>query len=227
MEALLTILSPPYLEQLFDGVLLTLGMTVAFLVIGTIWGIALTILRSVKGLGWLVAAYVSFHRNIPLLVQILFWYFAVAEIVPLQVNRWINQFGLAEVAYATIAISLSFGAFVSEDIRSGIASLEKVQFEAARAIGLTFVQAMLLVILPQAVRIAMPALTNQVLLFFKGTSLASAIGVAELTHAAHSINDETFMTFQVFGVATVVYLGLSLIIMYVSERLSKRGVGRA
>ena len=99
-----------------------------------------------------------------------------------------------------------------------------VQYEAARAVGLSYIQSMRLVVVPQAARISLPALTNQFLLYFKGTSIASAVGVAELTHAAYSVNNTTYLTFQTFSIVTVLYLVISLLIMALSAWLNKERV---
>lgn len=219
MSDYLTILSEPHLGMILQGALMTLMLTAAILFFGGIWGVVITMLRSVRLLDRVLALYVSIHRNVPLMVQILFWYFASPSLLPDVVNNWINS-GQSEVYFATIAISLAFGAYISEDLRSGMRALPPVQYEAARAVGLSYVQAMRLVIVPQAARISLPALTNQFLLYFKGTSIASAIGVAELTHAANTVNNETYLTYQTFAVVTVIYLAISLAIMAVSTRLT-------
>lgn len=226
MGDFLTVVSPPYLQQFASGLSLTLLMSVAFLILGGLWGVFLTMLRMVSAIDPFVAAYVSVHRNVPLLVQVLFWYFAAPEFLPAFVTDWINQRS-SEIYFAIVAISLAFGAYVSEDLRSGIRSLPAVQYEAARAVGLSYVQAMRLVIIPQAARVSLPALTNQFLLYFKGTSIASAIGAAELTHAAYSINNTTYLTYQTFAVATVLYLAISLVIMAASGWLQHAGGRRA
>jgi polar amino acid transport system permease protein len=221
MSDFLTILSEPNLGVILQGALMTLMLTVAILLFGGIWGVLITMLRAVRVLDQIFAFYVSIHRNVPLMVQILFWYFAAPSLLPNALNDWINR-GQSEVYFAIIAISLAFGAYISEDLRSGMRALPPVQYEAARAVGLSYVQAMRLVIVPQAARISLPALTNQFLLYFKGTSIASAIGVAELTHAANTVNNETYLTYQTFAVVTVIYLAISLAIMAVSARLVDR-----
>lgn len=222
MSGFATILSSPYLEQFASGLVLTLLMTLAFVLIGGLWGIVLTMLRAVPGLDPVIAFYISCHRNVPLLVQLMFWYFGATELLPSAIVDWVNQRS-SEVYFAVWAISLAFGAYVSEDLRSGIRALPPVQYEAARAVGLSYIQAMRLVIIPQAARISLPALTNQFLLYFKATSIASAIGAAELTHAAYSINNATYLTYQTFAVATALYLAISLLIMSGSEWLRRRG----
>ena len=225
MHDFLTILSEPHIGTILGGLRLTLLLTTAILVLGGMWGVLLTLLRALSPLEPIIEFYISIHRNVPLMVQILFWYFAAPSLLPDAVNVWINS-GDSEAYFAIVAISLGFGAYISEDLRSGIRALPMVQYEAARAVGLSYVQAMRFVIVPQAARNALPALTNQFLLYFKGTSIASAIGVAELTHAANSVNNETYLTYQTFAVVTIIYLAISLAIMWISARLSRTSAAR-
>jgi len=101
-------------------------------------------------------------------------------------------------------------AYFYEDIRSGIRAIAATQVEAARAIGLNAVQALGYVILPQAVRVAVPPLVNRSVILLKDTSLAMVIGVTDLTYQTKHIENTTFQTFEVFTVATLIYLCLAL-----------------
>ncbi|TBW41277.1 amino acid ABC transporter permease [Siculibacillus lacustris] len=206
-----TLLQPPYLGAIGHGLLTTLELTVTFVIVGGTAGFAMALLRAAlpRWLEPLLAAWVACHRNIPMVVQMLFWYFAMPQILPDRITGPINA-SASEFVYAALALSSAFAAYVSEDLRSGIRSLPPGQYLAARASGLGFVASMVFVVLPQAVRAATPAICNQILLFFKGTSLAAAIGVAELTHVAQEINHETFLTFQIFAIATALYMAVAL-----------------
>jgi polar amino acid transport system permease protein len=102
---------------------------------------------------------------------------------------------------------------MSEALRSGLRAVPKTQLEAARALGFSYLRTMQLIVLPQAVRIAVPPLLNHTLLLFKNSSLAVAVGVAELTYQARAIETETFRTFEAFGLATLIYLAISFLIM--------------
>lgn len=186
-------------------------------------GSVLTIVRTlnIRVINYLIAVYVAFHRNVPSLVHILFWYFGVASIVPEAINDAINVIG-GEFFYSTIAIGLVTAAYVTEDLRSAIRSIPTGQMEASRTLGLNYLQSMRKVILPQAFVVSIPTLTNQTLLLFKNTSLAMAIGLIELTGAGREIESATFKTFEIYLIVTVIYLVISLCLMFVGASLSRK-----
>jgi polar amino acid transport system permease protein len=165
--------------------------------------------------------YVAFHRNVPMLVHILFWYFGVPALLPQFATDWLNSHG-SEFIMSCIAISLVMSAYICEDLRSAVRGIPPGQVEASRALGLSFLQTMRKVILPQAFRIAIPPLLNQTLLLLKNTSLAMAIGVTELTAAGREVENYTFRTFEAYAVVTVIYLVLSFIIMGGGALLQRR-----
>lgn len=170
---------------------------------------------------WLVDAYVEYHRNVPLLVQVLFWYFGMPELLPEGFRLWLYQHN-AEMSLAAIALALGSAAYIAEDIRSGLRAIPGTQFEAARALGASYLQCMRFVIVPQAVRISIPPLVGRALLLFKNTSVAMAIGVMELTYQAREIENETYRTFATFGAATIMYLLGSFLIMLIGSRIYAR-----
>ena len=208
------ILKGAYLDLLVHGA----GMTIALFVVALLCALVIaTVLTSVRAsrfraLEWLVAAYVAYHRNVPLLVQLFVWYFGIPQILPLAVQTWINTQN-SEFIFAMIGLSLNSAAYMSEDLRSGMRAVDAGQQEAARALGLSYAQTLRDVLLPQAARIAIPPLTNQTLTLFKSTSLAMAIGVAEMTYASHQIDNATFRAFEAYAVASVFYMTISLAIM--------------
>lgn len=169
----------------------------------------------------LIATYVAFHRNVPMLVHILFWYFGVPALLPQAVSDWLNSHG-SEFILSCIAIGLVMSAYICEDLRSAVRGIAPGQVEAARALGLSFLKTMRKVVLPQAFRIAIPPLVNQTLLLLKNTSLAMAIGVTELTAAGREIENSTFRTFEAYAVVTVIYLALSFLIMGGGAVLQRR-----
>jgi polar amino acid transport system permease protein len=162
---------------------------------------------------WFAAAYTEFFRNTPLLVQIFFWYFGSDAVLPDFVNQWLYQQDF-EFAAATIALTVYTSAFIAEDIRSGIFAIPKTQLEASRATGLSFIQAMRYVILPQALRIVVPPLISQFLDLIKNSSLAMTIGVMELTYMARQIESYTFHGFEAFTISTLIYLSISLVVSF-------------
>jgi polar amino acid transport system permease protein len=168
-----------------------------------------------------VAGYVSYHRNVPTLVQLMLWYFGIASLLPDPVQYWLNDHG-SEAIFAIVALGLCQAAYFSEDLRSGLRAIPTGQGEAARALGHGFVGSMRYVLMPQAVRNALPALVNHSVSLFKNSSLAMAIGVAELTHAVKEVESQSFRTFEVYLIATIAYLACSLVIMGVGALLQKR-----
>jgi polar amino acid transport system permease protein len=168
-----------------------------------------------------VAAYVEWHQNVPLLVQIFFWYFGVPALLPRGLQAWVNHHD-SEFVFSSIAVGLCLAAYISEDLRGGIRSIPHAQVEASRALGLSYLQAFRLVILPQAARIALPMLVSHTVLLFKNTSLAMAVGAAELTYVTREIESNTFRTVEVYLFATAVYLGVSLLIMTAGGALERR-----
>jgi polar amino acid transport system permease protein len=211
----------------FDLFLTGLAMTLLLFVMGWTLGLAialvLTLMRAspLKPLQWFVAAYVEYHRNVPLLVQLFVWYFGMPQLLPRGVNRWINSHN-AELGFAVIAVAFFVAAYMSEDFRSGLRAVPAAQREAARAMGFSFLQSMRWILIPQAWRIALPPLVNQTLHMFKGTSLAGIIGVTELTYMARQIEDETFRVFEAFGLVTITYLVCSLALMFGGAALASR-----
>jgi polar amino acid transport system permease protein len=217
------VLSGRYLEMLLDGLAMTLILFVAGWFLGLALALVLTLLRATpfKPLQWLVSGYVEYHRNVPLLVQLFVWYFGMPQLLPRPVNVFLNQHN-AELGFAIIAVACFMAAYMSEDFRSGLRAVPKAQREAARAMGFSFLETMRWILIPQAWRIALPALVNQTLHMFKGTSLAGIIGVAELTYMARQIEDESFRVFEAFGLITVTYLAFSLAIMFGGAALASR-----
>ncbi|KMO14483.1 amino acid ABC transporter permease [Methylobacterium indicum] len=179
-----------------------------------------------RGARWAVAGFVAYHRNIPMLVQIFVWYFAVPQLLPEPLTRWVNSHN-SEFIFAMIALFLNAAAYMSEDMRSGLRALPPAQMEAGRALGLSYLQTMRDVLLPQAVRAALPALVNQSLSLFKATSLAMAVGVAEMTYTSRQVENETYRTFETFAIASLFYVTLSFAIMALGAWADRRNLRAA
>ena len=216
------ITSGQYFEWILSGVKVTLQLSVVSVALSFILGLLIAVMRmsNVKPILWFSHAYLEFFRNTPLLVQIFFWYFGSYKILPMVVNDWLNTMNF-EFAAAVIALTIYTSAFIAEDIRSGVRSIPKEQMEAARSSGFSYLRSMYFIILPQAVRLTIPPLINQFLNVTKNSSLAMTIGVAELTYQARQVESYTFKGFEAFTAATLVYLGLSLIITWLVTLYSK------
>lgn len=186
-------------------------------------GLGLTVLRSssLRGADGVVAAYVEFTRNIPLLAQIMFWYFAVPALLPHIAQEWIEAHN-GEFLMATLALGVALAGYFSEAMRSGIRAVPKGQMEAGRALGFSQFGAMRRVILPQALRHSIPPLVNITVLLFQNTSIALAIGVHELTYQTRAIVNETYRTVEMFGIATLIYLAGSGLLVLVGRSFERR-----
>jgi polar amino acid transport system permease protein len=209
--------------KLLSGVVTTLQLFATAWIGGFAVALVIVGLRAIPfaPLGWFMRLFVEYHRNVPTVVQIMVWYFGVPEVLPAPVRLWVNQ-SQSEFIFAAVALSLNVSAYYSEDIRSGLRAIPHTQIEAARAIGLSAFAAMRYVSVPQALRIGVPPLLNRTLILFKDTSLAMVIGVADLTYQVKAIENLTFRSFEVFAVATLVYLTFSLAIMGAGAWFGKR-----
>jgi polar amino acid transport system permease protein len=218
---LATVLQGDYGALFLHGVELTLAMAVLTWLLSLVVGILLTLIRLTnnRAATAFVSAFVAYHRNVPMLVQILFWYFGISNVLPQGLQDLLNQYN-GQFVFAVIAIGLCSAAYLSEDIRSGLRAIPYGQYEASRALGLNFVSGLRYVVLPQALRNAIPPMVNHAVLLFKNTSLAMAIGAAELTYVTRQIENETFLSFESYFVATVVYLTISLVIMLAGAKLA-------
>ena len=210
-------------QQLLSGMVVTVQLFLVAWVMAFAIAVTLVVVRATNlaPCRWLVDAYVEYHRNVPLLVQVLFWYFGMPELLPEGFRMWLYQHN-AEMSLAAIALALGSAAYIAEDIRSGLRAIPGTQFEAARALGASYLQCMRFVIVPQALRISIPPLVGRALLLFKNTSVAMAIGVMELTYQAREIENETYRTFATFGAATIMYLLGSFLIMALGSRIYAR-----
>jgi polar amino acid transport system permease protein len=211
------------LKHLMWGVQYTVLLTLTSWVLAVALGTVLATLRAIGNplIERVVAGYVAYHQNVPMLAQLFLWYFGVPTLLPDSTQGWINAHG-GEFIFASIAIGLCMAAYYSEDIRSGLRAVSAGQHEAARSLGLSFAKSMRYVILPQGFRIAMPPFINHTVVLFKTTSLAMAIGVAELTYTVRDIENQTFRTFEIYLVGTVVYLAISLGLMGVGAAVTRR-----
>ncbi|MDQ2140521.1 amino acid ABC transporter permease [Alcaligenaceae bacterium A4P071] len=221
------------LHQLWQGMVTTIQLFLVAWTMAFTIAILLTVIRAtnVRVARWFVDIYVEYHRNVPLLVQVLFWYFGMPELLPEGFRTWLYQHN-AELSLAAIALALGSAAYIAEDIRSGLRAIPTTQFEATRALGASYIQCMRHIIVPQALRISIPPLVGRALLLFKNTSVAMAIGVVELTYQAREIENETYRTFATFGAATLMYIAGSFLLLFVGSRIAARyriagGSGRA
>ena len=199
---------------LLKGALYTVQVSLLAIVFGLVLGWALGLV-AVAGPRWLRAlawAYVQFIRGTPLLVQIFLIYFGLPAL------------GLNIPAFwsGVIALGLNSGGFQAEIVRAGIESIDRGQTEAARSIGMSALQTLLLILVPQTIRRVIPPLTNELITLTKSSSLLSAIAVLELTHAGQAIIARTFAPFEIYAAVAVMYLMLITVLSRGSALLERR-----
>ena len=192
----------------------TLMLSAIAFVSGGALGFVLTVLRVApsKPLNWLAAGYVQFFQGTPLLMQLFVFYFGFG----------IFGYDVPAIVAASVALTLYAAAFLGEIWRGCIQAIPAGQWEAARALGLRFLPAMGLVVLPQAFRIAIPPTVGFLVQLVKNTSLASIVGYVELTRAGQVINNSTFQPFSVFIVVALIYFAICFPLSVLSRRLERR-----
>ena len=178
-------------------------------------------LAQVQVLKVVAGAYIEWFRNTPLLVQLFFLFFALPK-VHLPVIGRPDWFLLSPFQAGLIGLTMYTAAYTAEALRSGLLSIDRGQTEAARSLGLTYLQTRFYVVLPQAVRVSVPLLTSIFSALFRNSALVSAIGVIELLQTADNIQQDNFQTFELFTLAGVLYLSLTLPLAYASNRLERR-----
>jgi len=208
---------------LLQGLITTLELSALAWLLAVFLGILAGALRTVPfaPLRAIAVFYVEFFRNVPLLVWMFFWYFGVPPLLPRGVQDWLFNHG-AEFWAAMFALAVYTGARMSEVIRAGILSIPRTQFEASVAIGLTTWQAYRLIILPVALRLIVPPMTNESLNLLKNSSVALTISVAELTFQTRQIETYTAKAIEALTAGTLIYLVLCLCIATVMGRLERR-----
>jgi polar amino acid transport system permease protein len=226
-------------SQIVHGALVTLELTAVAMAIGIVLGVVLALMRQSKNP--LVAAaswfYVWIFRGTPVLVQIIFWSFVAAlypkidlgipfgpSLVHADANHLITPF-LA----AILALGLNEGAYMSEIVRAGLLSVDEGQTEAAHALGLTPMQTVRRIVLPQAMRVIVPPTGNETISMLKTSSLVSVIAYTELLYSAQLIYSRTYQTIPLLIVVSIWYLAFTSVLsigQYYLERRFGRGVGR-
>jgi polar amino acid transport system permease protein len=221
--------------RILEGLRVTIELTVIAMAIGIALGIVLAIMRLspnplVSGASWL---YIWFFRGTPVLVQLLFWYNIAAlypkvglgipfgpALVHVDANTAITPF-----TAAILGLGLNEGAYMAEIVRAGIISVPEGQSDAAQSLGMTRLQTMRRIVLPQAMRVIIPPTGNETISMLKTSSLASVIVVGELLFAVQNIYSVNFKTIQLLIVASIWYL-LCTSVLYIGQYYLERYYGR-
>lgn len=182
-------------------------------------------LGGVSGRRWLAAAgrgYVTLFRNVPLLIQLFFWYFGVSILLPRTSHRFLYA-GNYELTIAVVATAFASAASIAEVLRAGIEAVPASQMEAAIALGLSRRQGFFLVLIPQLWPIALPGLASEAINVVKNSAFTMTIGVTELIWQAQQIEADTFHGFEAMTLVTATYLAINGTI-FLGFRLLERAV---
>lgn len=222
-----SVLTQPGLGMLWDGLLVTLQLAFYAIVLSTILGMLVALGRVTHSrrsapLRWLLTAYVEFFRNVPLVVQLVFWGFAIFSVAIVRdffapLNAIYSNAFIAGVLGLTVYTST----YIAEVFRSGLQSIPKGQMEAARASGLGYWRSMVSVIVPQVLRNTVGALGNQWIGATKNTSIVLFLGVADLVFQAQEIEAATFRGVQAFTAVAVIFAVICLMEALLLNRLEK------
>ncbi|PHM37981.1 amino acid ABC transporter, permease protein PEB1 [Xenorhabdus mauleonii] len=214
----------PSLPFLLDGLVITLKITGIAIVVGILWGTVLAMMRlsSIKVLSWFAALYVNLFRSVPL-VMVLLWFYLI---VP---NLLQNILGISpktdiRLISAMVAFSLFEAAYYSEIIRAGIQSISRGQSSASLALGMTHMQSMRLIILPQAFRAMTPLLLTQGIVLFQDTSLVYVLSLADFFRTATNIGERDGTQVEMVLFAGLVYFVISFAASMLVNYLKKRTV---
>ncbi len=199
-----------------DGIVITLTLTIVSFFLVLFVGLAGGLGRLSKNrlLRGVTTLYVEIVRGIPLLVQLLYWYYAFPSIVralgtslgiPAMADYRANAIGTA-----ILGMTFCYGAYMTEIYRAGIQSIPKGQLEAARSLGMSYFQAMRHIILPQAVRVILPPVGNEFISLLKDSSLASVVAVTELTRRGREFMAATYMPIETWTMVGLLYLIMTL-----------------
>ncbi|MFC5448726.1 amino acid ABC transporter permease [Paenibacillus aestuarii] len=201
---------PIYMKGFGNTIVASIIALIGSFALGTI--IAVFRISSVKPLNWIGTAYVEFIRNIPLLLVVFVFFYGLPSV----------GITLSGFVCGTVGLTVYTASFIAEAIRAGIMSVPKGQSEAARASGLTYMQTMWHVVLPQAVKIVIPPLSNQFINLVKNSSVLGVFAGFDLMYFGDQIASETYATFDTYVFVALLYLVLTLPLSYLALRLERK-----
>ena len=214
-----------YLIWLINGFGWTVAVSVSAWVIALTLGSVIGTLRTTPR-PWVVMlgnAWVECFRNVPLLVQMLLWFFVVPELLPHDLSMWVKQdMPAKEFITATLCLGLFTSARIAEQVRAGIQSLPRGQHYAGMAMGFTLPQTYRFVLLPMAFRIIIPPLTSEFMSVFKNSSVAFAISVLELTFVSRQMQEDSEQGIETYVAVTALYFICAFIANRVMAFIEKR-----
>lgn len=234
---MIVVMAKPYAEIwnfVKDGIAVTLRISITsfftILIVGMLGGLGrISGNRIVRGASSL---YVEVVRGIPLLVWLLYIWFALPQILQAVggalttlapgVGAWLMGLRIDPFVAAVIGFTVCYGAYMTEIFRAGIESISKGQMEAARSLGMGYAQAMRYIVLPQAIRVILPPVGNEFVTLLKDSSLVSVLAVSDLTRRGREYVSRSFLSFETFTMIALIYLLMTLIFTRLARWLEQR-----
>lgn len=205
-----------------DGIFMTLRLTIVSFIFILIVGIIMAVFRvsNSRVLKAVASTYVEIVRGVPVLVWLLWIYFGLP--VLFQDGLGMKNVRIQGFPAAVVAFTFAYGAYMTEIFRAGIQSISKGQMEASRSLGMNYIQAMRYIILPQAVRVVLPPVSNEFVTLLKDSSLVSILGLEDLTRRGREYVGRTFESFATYMVVALLYLILTVFFTRVSTAIERR-----
>jgi His/Glu/Gln/Arg/opine family amino acid ABC transporter permease subunit len=205
-------------KYITDGLLVTIKVTVAAVIIGLVLGFLVAIIRATYDMtgkmkvgNFICRVYLTVIRGTPVVVQLLIIYFVI-----------FGSVAISKTIVAIIAFGINSGAYVAEIVRGGIMSVDRGQFEAGRSLGFNYAQTMFYVIVPQAFKNVLPALCNEVIVLLKETSVSGYIAMQDLTKGGDIIRSRTYDAFMPLIAVALIYLAIVCLLEYLFRQVERR-----
>lgn len=210
-----------FLRGAINTVIISLIATLIGFLIGLLVGIIRTVPEQKSGgkrivqwiANWLMSVYIEVFRGTPMMVQAMVIFYGVPLFTGYQLDRMLAAFFI---------VSINTGAYMAEVVRGGILSVDKGQYEAAKAIGMNHVQTMVYVVLPQAIRNILPAVGNEFIINIKDTSVLNIIGVTELFFQTRTVAGINYFYFETYFITSLIYLFMTFTITRILRRIEDR-----
>ena len=216
-----------YMDMFLEGMACTVTLSALTVIFGFVLALLLALMRmsKVAPLRWAATAYVEVFRATPMLVQVFIVYYILLADIPLPSFKLFGFIRFERMVPGVIALSMNSAAYLSEIIRSGIQSIDQGQTEAARSLGMSPVQTMRYIILPQAIKNILPAIANEFVTIIKESSICYTIGVQDIMSAVKSAQMAAFTIAEPLVIAAAIYFCLtfptSKIIAYFERKMSR------
>ncbi|MBQ1251743.1 MAG: amino acid ABC transporter permease [Firmicutes bacterium] len=205
---------------LLEGLEMTVMISILSIVIGMVIGLIMCLFGMTRNivLRGISAVYIWLIRGTPMIVQAFIVFFGVPQVI----NMFMPGFTLNAFTAGLITLSLNAGAYLAEIFRGGISAVPKGQTEAARSLGLSSGKTFIKVVLPQAIKIAIPSMVNQFIITVKDTSILSVIGLGELMNLGKVYVGSTYLFFETYVLVAIFYLIIISILMIISKYVEKK-----